>query len=81
MNAFAERWVKSVKAECLERVILFGKGHLERTIKEYVTHYHAERPHQGIGNELIDCVRTTGRGEVIVRERLGGLLNSYHRAA
>jgi len=80
MNAIAERWVKSVKTECLDRIILFGQHHLERALHEYISHYLAERPHQGIGNELIDGVRSTGDGEVVVRERLGGRLNSYRRA-
>jgi transposase InsO family protein len=81
MNAFAERWVKSVKTECLDKMILFGRGHLERALREYVVHYHSERPHQGLGNELIDGVPSNGLGEVVARERLGGLLNSYHRTA
>ena len=53
-NAYAERFVRSIKEECLERVIVFGERHLRRTIAEFVAHYHAERNHQGIGNELID---------------------------
>jgi transposase InsO family protein len=80
-NAFAERWVKSVKDECLSQVILFEQGHLERVLSSYVDHYHAERPHQGLGNELIDGERATSHGEVVVRQRLGGLLNSYHHSA
>jgi transposase InsO family protein len=81
MNAFAERWVKSVKTECLDKMILFGQGHLERALREYVAHHHNERPHQGLGNELIDGEPPNGVGGVVVRERLGGLLNSYHRTA
>ena len=52
-NAYAERFVRSIKEECLARVIPLGERHLRRTIAEFVTHYHAERNHQGIGNELI----------------------------
>ena len=81
MNAFAERWVKSMKVECLSRIILFGQGHLERVLRDYAAHYHTERPHQGLGNELIDGEPSRGTGEVVVHERLGGLLNSYQRAA
>jgi putative transposase len=81
MNAFAERWVKSVKTECVGRLILFGQDHLERVLREYAAHYHAERPHQGLGNELIEGEPTPGDGDVIVNQRLGGLLRSYSRAA
>jgi putative transposase len=53
-NAYAERFVRSIKEECLNRVIPFGERHLRRTIAEFVAHYHGERNHQGLGNELID---------------------------
>ena len=81
MNSFAERWVQSIKRECLDHLILFGQAKLERVLASYVDHYHSERPHQGLGNELIHGTPWDGRGEVVVRERLGGLLNSYRRAA
>ncbi len=53
MNAFAERWVQSVKRECLDHLALFGEDHLRRMLAEYVAHYYAERLHQGIGNQRI----------------------------
>ena len=81
MNALAERWVQSVKRECLDRVIPIGEAHLRSVLREYVAHYHAERPHQGLGNELIRGEPRTGVGEVVETERLGGLLRSYRRAA
>ena len=81
MNAVAERWVQSVKRECLDHLILFGQRHLERVLREYVAHYHAERPHQGLGNELIAGDKPAGFGDVVVHERLGGLINCYHRYA
>ena len=81
-NAYAERFVRSIKEECLHRVIPFGERHLRRTIAEYVEHYHRERNHQGLGNELIDAVRSTGDATGIRRrQRLGGLPNYYCRAA
>jgi transposase InsO family protein len=81
-NAYAERFVRSIKEECLERVILFGERHLRRTIAEFVTHYHGERNHQGIGNELIQPLRrANGQGLVRRRERIGGRLSYYYRAA
>ena len=81
MNAFAERWVLSVKSECLDRMILFGEQSLRRGLREYGAHFHHERPHQGLGNELIVPARTTASpiGRVTETERLGGLLRSYHR--
>lgn len=62
-------------------MILFGEQHLERAIREYPAHYHRERNHQGIGNELVEAVDLAGVGDVRCRERLGGLLKYYHRAA
>ena len=81
-NAFAERFVRSIKEECLDRVIPFGERHLRRTIAEYVEHYHRERNHQGIANALIagpPVISSLGR--IRRRPRLGGLLNYYYRAA
>ena len=82
-NAYAERFVRSIKQECLHRVIPFGDRHLRRMIAEYVEHYHRERNHQGLANELIEGVSTGARnlGRVRRRQRLGGLLNYYYRAA
>jgi putative transposase len=81
-NAYAERFVRSIKEECLARVIPLGERHLRRTIAEFVTHYHAERNHQGIGNELIQPLgRADGHGPICRRQRIGGVLNYYYRAA
>jgi transposase InsO family protein len=85
LNAFAERWVRSVKEECLSKLILFGVGPLSRALTEFSTHYHSERNHQGKGNLLLfpkpgdafDHRRHTVR----CRQRLGGLLKYYSRAA
>ena len=83
LNAYAERWVRSVKEECLSRLVLFSEASLQRALNEFVAHYHAERNHQGRGNVLlfpasIDIPRV---GAVQCRERLGGLLRYYHRQA
>jgi hypothetical protein len=83
LNAYAERWVRSVKEECLSKVILFGERSLRRALSEYVDHFHAERNHQGKGNVLLfprDMNRRR-QGRVRCRERLGGLLRYYHREA
>ncbi len=84
LNAFAERWVRSVKEECLRKRILFGEGSLRRALAEYVTHYHAERNHQGKANILLfpEAPPIRSGSEVVRRnQRLGGLLNHYCRAA
>lgn len=80
-NAYAERFVRSIKDECLNRMILFGEEHLRHALDEYVEHYHRERNHQGIGNELIDGQPSIGLGDVRSTDRLGGMLRYYHRAA
>jgi putative transposase len=80
LNAYAERFVRSIKEECLSQIIPLGERHLRRAVSEYTEHYHHERNHQGIENRLIDP-REGGSGEVEIRERLGGLLNYYYRKA
>ena len=82
LNAFAERFVESVKSECLGRIVPLGEGHLRSAVRTFVHHYHEERPHQGLGNRLIAPTSTLiGRGPVQCRERLGGLLKFYFREA
>ena len=83
LNAYAERWVRSVKEECLSKVILFGERSLRRALSEYVEHYHAERSHQGRDKVLLFPRNTSVRrtGPVQCRERLGGLLRYYHQEA
>jgi putative transposase len=74
--------VRSIKEECLDRVIPLGERHLRRTIAEFVGHYEGARNHQGIGNELIQPLgRLNGLGPIRRRQRLGGMLNYYYRAA
>src|SRR5262245_1525016 len=83
LNAYAERWVRSVKEECLSKVILFGERSLRRALSEYVEHYHTERNHQGSENVLLFPRDTDAHREAPVgcRQRLGGLLRYYHQAA
>jgi len=82
LNAHAERFVRSIKESCLNRLILFGEHSLRRAIHEFVAHYHLERNHQGIGNRLItSTIDQCAIGVISRRERLGGLLNYYYRAA
>jgi putative transposase len=81
-NAHAERFVRSIKHECLDRVIPLGERHFQQTVSEYVVHYHHERNHQGLDNKLIEgIVPNRGQGRIRRRPRLGGLLNYYERAA
>src|ERR687892_695616 len=84
LNAFAERWVRSAKEECLSKLILFGEGSLKRALAEFVEHFHAERPHQGKGNVLLfptEGLQQTAGAQIVCRPRLGGLLRYYCRAA
>jgi transposase InsO family protein len=81
-NAYAERFVRALKEECLNKVIPLGERHLRRTVAEFVAHYHSERNHQGLGNALIDRQqRQPVYGLVRRRQRLGGILSFYYRAA
>ena len=83
LNAFAERFVRTIKEECLERMILFGEKMLRHAVTEFAAHYHRERNHQGLGNRLIDPDKSVARpvGTIVRHERLGGLLKYYDRKA
>ena len=82
LNAFAERFVLSIKDECLNRMIFFGERSLRKATTEFADHYHKERNHQGLNNRLIE---TNGRdstlGTLECAQRLGGMLRFYHRVA
>ena len=81
LNPHLERFMRSIKEVCLERMILFSEKSLHAATLSYIDHYHAERNHQGVGKELLipdnEVSRTTG--EVACRGRLGGLLRYYYR--
>ena len=83
LKTFAERWVRTVKEECLSKLILFGEGPLSRTLAEFSAHYHGERNHQGEGNHLLFPSGGLKFDNPVVtcRHRLGGLLKYYSRAA
>jgi len=83
-NAFAERFVKTIKYECLRHFVFFGERHLRYVISEYMEHYQHERFHQGIGGSLIKPTAVndnSAHGDIKCRARLGGLLNFYYREA
>ena len=83
LNAYAERFVRSIKDECLNRMIFIGQGSLRRAVSDYMAHYHGERNHQGLANRLIrqNPSRISQDGSVNRRARLGGMLNFYYREA
>jgi putative transposase len=83
LNAYAERFVRSIKESCLERLVLFGENSLRTAVREFVAHYLRERHHQGLGNRLVipEIGEMGNKGAIRCRERLGGMLNYYHRAA
>ena len=82
-NAFAERFVRSIKDECLGRMIHFGEASLRRVLREYVAHYHTECNHQGVVNRLMEPLDTISSIDepIQCRERLGGMFNYYYREA
>ncbi len=85
LNAFVERWIRTVKDECIGKLTFFGRASVERALNAYVDHYHAERYHMGFGNVMPmpraedDVGRKEGR--VVRRRSLGGLLSFYVRRA
>jgi putative transposase len=83
LNAYAERFVRSIKEECLNRLIFFGQASLRHAVREYMAHYHRERNHQGVGNRVLKPIPQTPqpRGGVERRQRLGGMLTYYYREA
>jgi putative transposase len=82
-NAHLERFMRSLNSECLDRIIFFGQALLKKALSEFVDHYHTERNHQGLENQLIDPGDEVGQtiGIIECRERLGGLLRYYYRRA
>jgi putative transposase len=84
-NAVAERWVRSVRTECLDHILIFGRRHLERVLHGYVTHYNIERPHRSLGLAAPAGEPSEARGsppsEICRRDVLGGLIHEYYAAA
>ena len=83
LNAYAERFVRSIKESCLDRMILFGEPSLRRATREFLAHYHRERNHQGLDNRLLfpGPTATDLAAPIKRRQRLGGMLNYYYRQA
>ncbi len=83
-NAYAERFVRTVRAECLDWVLIIGRRHLETVLRIYTAHYNRERPHRGLAllpPDPTNADQPPSGGEIKRRDRLGGLIHEYHRAA
>ncbi len=81
-NAFAERWVRSVREECLDRVLILNRAHLKYVLREYETHFNTARPHQGINQQIpVNPDRQPQAGPICCRNVLGGIIHEYYRAA
>lgn len=81
LNAFGERYIRTIKEACLDRMILIGEGLLRRAVSEFALHYHTEKSHQGLGNKIIrpQLAECPSAGEIRCRERLAGILRYYYR--
>jgi putative transposase len=80
-NAHAERWVRTVREECLDDILIIKAVHLERVLLEFAQYYNASRPHQGIGQQMpIPYKRSTPTGSIQSRTVLGGIINNYYRS-
>ncbi len=83
-NAYAERFVRTIRGECLDCLLILGRRHLERVLRIYLAHYNNERPHRGLAlrpPESSDAAGQPAAGAIERRDRLGGLIHEYHRAA
>jgi putative transposase len=82
-NAIAERFVRTVRSECLDWLLILNRRHLERVLRVYVDHYNTQRPHRGVGLHPPDRINLAAQtvGEIRRRDRLGGLIHEYYRAA
>ena len=83
-NAYAERFVRTIRAECLDWLLIIGRRHLESVLRTYTTHYNRERPHRGLALLMPDSTNADPRptsGEIKRRDLLGGLIHEYQRAA
>ncbi len=80
-NAFAERWVRSVREECLDQLLIINQRHLKRVLTEYIDYYNHSRPHQGLAQNIPIASEFSQDGPIHCREVLGGVLRDYYRKA
>jgi putative transposase len=81
-NAYAERWVRTVREECQDKILIFNQGHLRRVMREYVEYSNTARPHQGIEQQIpITPTDSPARGPIRCRNVLGGIIHDYYREA
>ena len=81
-NAYAERWVRSVREECLDHLLIINERHLEHVLKEYSQYYNGARPHQGLRQQIPESANgEPGHGAVQKRDVLGGIIHDYYREA
>jgi transposase InsO family protein len=81
-NAFAERWVRTVREECLDKLLIINQAHLRRVMREFVAYHNSARPHQGIDQQFpVPHTTPIGSGPVRYRNVLGGILHDYYREA
>jgi putative transposase len=78
-NAIAERWVRSVREECLDRLLIINQAHLTRVLREYTNYYNVARPHQGLDQQTPIPVQRIRTGDILRRDVLGGVLHDYYR--
>jgi putative transposase len=81
-NAFAERWIRSAREECLDKLLIINQAHLRRVIREYMAFFNTARPHQGLEQQIpVPRITYENTGPVRCRPVLGGIINDYYRAA
>jgi transposase InsO family protein len=81
-NAYAERWVRTVCEECLDKILIINENHLRQVLKTYISHYNQSRPHQGIKHQTpIPFLQSEVEGNVQSRDVLGGIIHEYYREA
>ena len=81
-NAYTERWIRSVRQECMDHILILNERHLRHVLTEYVAFYNASRPHQGINQQTpIPRIEPKGTGAIVRRDVLGGIVHDYYRRA